>query len=70
VVLPQAWGFEAMGVDWMKIEEASEAIPPAFSEYLARQTMRVTARLNTELSSGGPADNRQQTEQADRRLLK
>jgi DNA (cytosine-5)-methyltransferase 1 len=52
VVLPQAWGFEAMGVDWMKIEEASEAIPPAFSEYLARQTLRVTARLNVKLCEG------------------
>ena len=50
VVLPQAWGFEAMGCDWMKIEEASEAIPPAFSEHLARQTLRVTARPNVESS--------------------
>lgn len=46
VVLPQAWGFEAMGVDWMNIDEASEAIPPAYAEYLARQILRVTARRN------------------------
>ena len=39
VVLPQAWGFEAMGCDWMKIDEASEAIPPAYSEHLGRQVM-------------------------------
>lgn len=39
VVLPQAWGFEAMGCDWMKIDEASEAIPPAFSEHLAKQVL-------------------------------
>jgi DNA (cytosine-5)-methyltransferase 1 len=37
VVLPQALGFEAMGIDWMKIEELSEAIPPAYSEYIAGQ---------------------------------
>ena len=43
VVLPQAWGFEAMGCTWMTIEEASEAIPPAFSEYLGRQ---IVAHIN------------------------
>lgn len=37
VVLPQRWGFEAMGVDWMNIDELSEAIPPAYSEYIARK---------------------------------
>lgn len=40
VVLPQAWGFEAMGCDWMNIKEASEAIPPAYSEYLGKQAMK------------------------------
>lgn len=39
VLLPQAWGFEAMGCGWMKIREASEAIPPAYSEHLGRQVM-------------------------------
>ncbi|MBU1567756.1 MAG: DNA cytosine methyltransferase [Proteobacteria bacterium] len=39
VVLPQSWGFEAMGVDWMNIKEASECIPPAFSEFLGRQVI-------------------------------
>lgn len=37
VVLPQAWGFEAMGIDWMNIKELSEAIPPAYSRYIAEQ---------------------------------
>jgi DNA (cytosine-5)-methyltransferase 1 len=37
VVLPQSWGFEAMGIDWMKIDELSESIPPAYSEFIARQ---------------------------------
>lgn len=27
----------AMGIDWMSREELSEAIPPAYSEYIARQ---------------------------------
>jgi hypothetical protein len=26
-----------MGVDWMNIDELSEAIPPAYSEYIARK---------------------------------
>ncbi len=27
----------AMGIDWMTLEELSEAVPPAYSEFLARQ---------------------------------
>jgi DNA (cytosine-5)-methyltransferase 1 len=26
-----------MGIDWMRVDELSEAIPPAYSEYIARQ---------------------------------
>ncbi len=37
VVLPQLWGLSAMGVEWMNIKEASESIPPAYSEFLMRQ---------------------------------
>jgi len=37
VVLPQAWGFDAMEINWMTIAEASEAIPPAYSRYIAEQ---------------------------------
>jgi DNA (cytosine-5)-methyltransferase 1 len=47
VVLPQRWGFEAMGVEWMKINEASEAIPPAYSEFLGRQVLAALKGVHT-----------------------
>lgn len=31
---------EAMGIDWMTIAELSQAIPPAYSEFIARQILR------------------------------
>lgn len=37
VVLSQSVGFEAMGINWMNIGEAAEAIPPAYSEFIGRQ---------------------------------
>lgn len=30
---------DAMGIDWMSREELSEAVPPAYTEYLGRQLM-------------------------------
>jgi len=47
-----AIGQAAMGIDWMTRSEMSEAIPPAYSEFLARQTLRVTARLNAKVWDG------------------
>lgn len=40
---------DAMGMDWTDRKHLSQAIPPAYAEYLARQTLRVTARLNTRI---------------------
>lgn len=39
VVLPQLQGFEAMGVDWMNIKELSQAIPPAYGEFIGKAAM-------------------------------
>ncbi len=33
----------AMGIDWMNRDELSQAIPPAYSEYIGRELMRVLA---------------------------
>ena len=32
---------EAMGIDWMKREELTQAIPPAFTEFIGRQLLEV-----------------------------
>lgn len=37
VVLSKKTAFEAMGIDWMNMDELSEAIPPAYSQYIAEQ---------------------------------
>lgn len=43
VVLPQSWGREAMGVDWMNMQELSESIPPAYSEHIGRYALMAMA---------------------------
>lgn len=34
-------GQEAMGIDWMKWDELSQAIPPAYTEFIGKQLMAV-----------------------------
>lgn len=34
---------DAMGIDWMTKDELSEAIPPAYTEFIGRQLMKVLA---------------------------
>ena len=34
-------GSEAMGIDWMTGEELSQAIPPAYTEFIGKQLMRI-----------------------------
>lgn len=36
-------GRQAMGIDWMGIEELAEAIPPAYTEWIGRQLREVRA---------------------------
>lgn len=40
-------GREAMGIDWMTRGELSEAIPPAYSEYIGRHAMSIFQNMDT-----------------------
>ena len=40
VVMNKQYAFEAMGIDWMNMDELSEAIPPAYSEYIGKEFLR------------------------------
>jgi DNA (cytosine-5)-methyltransferase 1 len=45
---------EAMGIDWMTLEELSEAIPPAYCEFIGTQLLRqVTEQIPASAHSTG-----------------
>lgn len=48
---------EAMGIDWMTRDELTEAIPPAFTEYIGRELLRVLA-ADGPSGAGTPASAR------------
>lgn len=39
---------KAMGIDWMELEELSEAIPPAYSEFIGRAALPLTSANGTK----------------------
>lgn len=41
VILPKETGFQAMGIDWMSQDELSEAIPPAYTEFIGKHLLEV-----------------------------
>lgn len=43
--LPKRIGQNAMGIDWMTLDEMSEAIPPVFTEFIGRQIVNVIESL-------------------------
>src|ERR1051326_3078641 len=45
VVLPQQLGRDAMGIDWMNMDELSEAIPPAYTEWIGRQLLTAVGKV-------------------------
>lgn len=51
--IPLAQQQEAMGIDWMTLEELSEAIPPAYTEFIGQQLMQHVraASLSGEVST-------------------
>jgi len=46
--IPLAVQQRAMGIDWMRLDELSEAIPPAYTEHIGRQML---THLRTEVAA-------------------
>lgn len=47
-----SWG-TAMGIDWMRSPELAQAIPPAYSEYIARQWLLTRANAKEQAATAG-----------------
>ena len=43
--IPLSQQREGMGIDWMIVEELSEAVPPAYTEYIGKYLMKVSAKV-------------------------
>ncbi len=39
---------EAMGIDWMNLQELSQSIPPAYSHFIAEEASRASTRKETQ----------------------
>jgi len=50
---------EAMGIDWMNRDELSQAIPPAYTEYLGRLLMAEVCRANDPAMARRAGDRNQ-----------
>jgi len=47
-------GQEAMGIDWMEWKELTQAVPPAYTEYIGRQLIRfLDCRRLPRITDGG-----------------
>ena len=40
-----AVGQKAMGIDWMTMDELSQAIPPAYTDYVGKQMLAVLDQI-------------------------
>jgi len=43
----------AMGIDWMTLQELSEAIPPSYSEHIGRAALIAIARAADKVTNIG-----------------
>jgi hypothetical protein len=42
---------KAIDIDWMTLPELSQAVPPAYTEFIGKQLMEVVSASRTELQS-------------------